>query len=334
METPRPERAPADAGSTLRALAALSLAMGVRLLREGLVVRALAWPGLLSAAALVGSTALVALLSRSPEIAIPLDQPAVFASLTEAGFSVVQVEDPERAAREGEVAAAAWPDDEGWTLQGGQGPGVGARAEGAIRSAIGAPWTLELNAPPARSREGGLAVRAMAGLLSVLFALYGVVLGAGTIMRDRQGAVLEAEHSLPVPFILHGLARLLAATVAMAVALGITLLLLHALVGVPEVLAWAWHGTWAAAAGAALGVGAMGGRGEGFSAPLSRALTASLGLFALGWSAPALGAWLPLASLAALIRGQSHLAPSLVVLLGTALMCGLAARRAAARGVA
>ncbi len=318
----------------LEALGALTLTMATRLLREGLVVRALAWPGLLSAVALVGSTAMVALISRSPELGVPADQPAVVASLEAAGFAVVVVDDPEAAVREGRVEGAAWPSASGWTLQAGQGLGVALRAEGAIRSAIGAPWTVERSAPPARSREGGLAVRAMAGLLSVLFALYGVVLGAGTVMRDRQGAVLEAEHSLPVPFVFHAVARLIAATVALGAALTLTLLLLHALVGVADVAAWVWHGTWAGAAGAALGVGAMGGRGEGFSAPLSRALTAGLGLFALGWTLPAVGAWIPLASLAALIRGQLHLAPSLVVLLATLALSAAAAWRAARRGVA
>lgn len=324
-------RAPGAEG---RALLALCLAMIARLLREGLVVRALAWPGLLSALALVGSTTVVALLTRAPSITIPPDQPAVEASLRAAGFLVERAPDPEALAAAGEIERAAWPTAEGWALTGGPGLGVDLRAEGAIRDAIGAPWTLERPAPPARSREGGMAMRAMAALLSVLFALYGVVLGAGTVQRDRQGAVLEAEHGLPVPFAFHGIARLVAAALTLGAALGVTLLLLHALVGVPELAAFAWHGALGGAAGAALGIGAMGGRGEGFSAPLSRALTAGLGLFALGLASPTLGAWVPLASLAALIRGQSQLAPSIGVLLLTFVVGAIAVRRAAARGVA
>ncbi len=317
------------ARSRLRALGWLTLAMATRLLREGLVVRALAWPGLLSAVALVGSTALVALLARAPELTIPPGNPEVSARLQAAGFTVRERADPEGAGE-----GAAWPEEGGWALRPGGGLGVGLRAEGAVRDAIGAPWTLELAPPPARSREGGLAVRAMAGLLSTLFALYGVVLGAGTLMRDRQGAVLEAEHSLPVPPSLHALARLLAGSGALAAALWTTLLLLHALVGVPDVLSWAWHGAWGGAAGVALGVGAMGGRGEGFSAPLSRALTAGLGLFALGLSLPVLGAWIPLASVSALIRGQSQMTPAILTPVLCAGLGALAVWRAARRGIA
>lgn len=297
-------------------------------------MRALAWPGLLSALALLGTTSIVALLVRSPEIAVPPGAEVVAARLEQAGFAVQLELDPEAAVAEGRVARAAWPVDGGWAVLGGSWPGLALRAEGAVRDAIGAPWTVELPPPRARSPSSSLAMAVLAALVSVLFALYGVVLGAGLVWRDSREGVLEAEHSLPVPAALHGLARLLAASVVLSAALGATVLLLHALVGVPDAGAWSWHGSLAGAAGVGLGLSGMGGRGEGFSGRLSRALTATLALVALGWSLPAVGAWLPVASVPALLRGQGGLAEGAVATLSAVLLGGIAVWRAGRRGIA
>lgn len=327
-------RFPSTRPCTGRALLFLTLATVVRLLREGLVVRALAWPGLLTALALVGSTTVVALLTRSPQITVPPGHPEVSAALRSAGFTVQESPDPQGDVEAGRSPSAAWPAGQGWALLAGQGSTLGLRAESALRGAIGAPWVIDVPAPPARSVEGGAAVGAMSGMLSVLFALYGVVLGAGTVARDRQGAVLEAEYALPLPFAVHGGARLLAGSLSLAGALAVTLLLLEALVGVPDLARWLWHGTLAGTGGVALGLGAVGAQREGFSGPISRALTAGLGLFALGWALPALGAWLPIASLSALIRGGPGLGPAMAPSLSTTALCALAVRRLARRGVA
>lgn len=317
-----------------RALLLLTLATLVRLLREGLVVRALAWPGLLTALALVGSTTAVALLTRSPEISVSAGHPEVTSALRVAGFTVHESQDPHAEVLAGRTPSAAWPTRQGWALLAGQGGTLGLRAEAALRQATAAPWVIDVPPPPSRSAEGGAAVGAMSGMLSVLFALYGVVLGAGTVARDRQGAVLEAEHALPLPFAVHGAARLLAGSLSLAGALAVTLLLLDALVGVPGMGRWLWQGCLAGAGGVALGLGAVGAPREGFSGPISRALSAGLGLFALGWAAPTLGAWLPIASLSATIRGGTALAPAIAPLLSTSALGVLAVLRLARRGVA
>lgn len=317
-----------------RAVAALAAASALRLAREGLVVRALLWPGLLASGALVGSAAAVAILSSAPEIGVPPGSTEVIHRLEEAGFTVRPVADPEAALAAGEVDRAAWPTERGWALAAGPATTLALRAEGAIRDASGAPWTIHVPPPAARPPDAGRAAGAMAGLLGVLFALYGVVLGAGALVRDRDGGVLEGDLSLPLPFYAHAAARMLAASAVMGVALGSTLLLLHGLVGLPDVGAWAWHGLFASAAGAVLGTGALGARGEGFSGPLSRALTASLGLAGLGLVRPELGAWLPISSLLAMWRGASGLGSGAAVAALTVALGAAAAWRVGQRGIA
>lgn len=297
------------------------------------MVRALLWPGLLAAGALVGSASVVALLSASPEIAVPPGFSEVESRLEAAGFTVVQVPDPEGALAAGAVDRAAWPTATGWAISAGPATTLALRAEGAVRDAVGAPWTLSVPAPPARPPDAGRAAGAMAGLLGVLFALYGVVLGAGALLRDRDAGVWESELALPLPFYWHAAARLLAASAVMGAALGGTLLLLHGLVGLPDVGAWAWHGLWASVAGAVLGTGAMGAKGEGFSGPLSRALTASLGLAGLGLARPEIGAWLPIASLLACWRGQTGAFAGVTVAAVTVGLGVLAAWRVGRRGL-
>ena len=318
----------------VRALVPLTAASALRFAREGLVVRALLWPGLLASGALVGSAAAVAWLSSAPEIGVPLDQPEVTARLEHAGFTVIPVEDPAAALASGALDRAAWPTETGWALAAGPATTLALRAEGAIRDGSSAPWTVVVPAPPARPPDAGLAAGAMAGLLGVLFALYGVVLGAGALVRDRDAGVWESDLSLPLPFYAHAAARMLAASAVMGAALGSTLLLLHGLVGLPDVGAWAWHGFFASAAGAVLGTGALGARGEGFSGPLSRALTASLGLAGLGLIRPEIGAWLPISSLLAMWRGASGPASGAVMAALTVALGAAAAWRVGQRGLA
>ena len=60
-----------------------------------------------------------------------------------------------------------------------------------------------------------------------------------------------------------------------------------------------------------------GGPRTNFSGPLAGALSAATGLFGLGYALPAVGSWLPMASV---VTGGSPIAP-----LGVALLLGLLA---------
>ena len=76
--------------------------------------------------------------------------------------------------------------------------------------------------------------------------------------------------------------------------------------------------------GAALGLGLMAraGRAESLSGPLSRGLVAVTGLMALGYSAPDVGRHLPVATVGALVRGDT---PGPGAALSTLALCALAA---------
>lgn len=318
--------------SELRALLWLTGAAALRLLREGLVVRALAWPGLLAAGSLVGAAAVVGWSARAPSIAVETTTPVeLHRRLEEAGFAVQIAADPVEVAASGAVARALVQAGEDWVLWSTLDDPATQRAEAAVREGIDAPWIANAAAAPARPPEGDRASEGLAALLGMLFTLYGVVVGAGTVFRDRDEGVLEAELALPLPFWVHGAARWMAGAAVLCAGLGTTLLLLHGLMGVPQLGRWWWLGTAAGASGVALGLGAMAGQTGGLSSPLSRALSVSLGLAALGWGLPALGAWLPVASLAAQSRGLDGIGSVFGVVLGTGGLA-VAAIRSFARG--
>ena len=311
--------------SWLRALAWLSASLVARALREGLVVRALSWPGLLTALTLVVSAGGVGIFYASDSMAV--DQPALAEELRERGLNVVLVEDPEAAFVEGEVDRAAWLEDSTWQLHTRFGGRLSLLAEGALRERAGAPWTIEV--PPMGGRDARLGpmTRVLVGLLAVLFALYGVVFGAGALLRDREDGTLEAERALPVPEWVHPAARVLAAGGILGAGMVLSVGLLHGLMEVDLAAGWAVAGSAGAWTGVALGLGLMDRAGESLSGPLARGMAVSTGLMVLGLSFPSLGQHLPLASLGSLAKGvPPSPAVWLVALLFTTLVCWRAGR--------
>ena len=320
------------------ALPALLQALLMRLLREGMLVRALVWPGALLALALIGSALTVALLTRHPSIAV--DDPALVAPLEQAGFEVWQVPDPARSLGDGAVRRATWREGDHRVLSLAMAGRDGLRAEAILRDAMGAGWRLDVPPPPGRNADLDGQSGRLAALVAVLYALYGVVLGAGALVRDREQGVLEVELALPIPQWVHGLARQVAPSLALGLGLLGTLWLVAALLGLPETGKWWREGACAATVTVSLGTllaagwrGPLLGRGgaaDGLTAPLSRGLTGATSLLALGWAAPGIGRHLPVSSLAALAQGAAPaLAPPLLSVLLVAVVAwrfGAAAR--------
>jgi hypothetical protein len=285
----------------------LTMAALKRLCRRGMLLRALAWPGVLTALALLGSVAVSGALQATPQIAAT--DPTLVTVLADAGLEVIADPVPAEAVSSGRALRAAWWSegtptlalDARGTLLGGGADNL--RAEAALRALVDAPWQLEVVEPPTRTADLERAVRWLAGLVSVLFTLYGVVIGLASLAGDRTTGVLEAELALPVSVWVHPAARLIAAGLALSLSLGGTLLLLDALIGVDALLTWWLHGSSAAIAAAGVGVAALpAGGGPGFSAALSRALIICTALLGGGAAVPAL-AVLPMASLGALGAG-------------------------------
>lgn len=312
------------------ALAVLTETVLRRLVRRRMVRRALAWPGLLTAGALLLAVVFSAWMLAPNHVAVQ-DPPLAQALAAQGLTPRTDDPDPQTAVAAQRVPRAAYRDpvtgalilevDLWRTLVGGVPDNL--RAEAALREAEGAGWRLEPVAPPARSADLTLSVRWLAGLNAVLFVLYGAVIGLGGITTDRAEGVLEAELALPVPTWLHAVARLLAAGLLLSAALAGTLATVDALIGLEDWARWGLQGSAAALAAAGLGLaadpGGLGGTG-GLSGPLSRALTACTGLLALGAAWPAVGAWLPIAAVGALGVGQ---APALTALPLSLLPVGL-----------
>ncbi len=297
----------------LRALALLTGALLRRLLREGLVLRSLTFPVVLTAGTLLLTLLVVAYIRARPVVALDaaLATPELTATLQADGFRAEVLHDPLGAARAGDV----WAGTDGETLV-LTDPSVKALLfESRVRAATGATWRpdpkITLPAAPAAAAFGG----AVGGLLAAVFGLYGVVFGAGTIARDRDGGTLEVEQSLGVGRWVHPAARWLAGSALLALYLGAGLALFEALLGLPDVWQMARHGSAAALGATGLGILAMARSGQrgAFSGPLAGALSVATGLFGLGYAAPAVGQYLPMASLVAGGGGYMPLAASVAI---------------------
>lgn len=303
------------AASPLSAGAWLALGTGKRLLRESLVVRALLWPASVCALAIVGTAGAYAVWGTTPRVVV--DDPALVAPLADAGLDARLIDGPERQLRSGREVRALWW--EGDTLVFGRSwPGRGSlRIEAAARDLVQAPWRVRVPPVEARPTDVDRQAGLMAGLVGVLFALYGVVMGAGSLFRDRESGTLESELALPVPKWLHPAARLTALATLLFAALAASLLVLHAILPIGDVAGFIVHGGVAAAAGATIGFDFMArARPErGFSAPLTRALTVVMMLMGAGWMRPDLAGWMPVASLGAALSDspQSALAAAMLV---------------------
>ncbi len=290
----------------LRALVLLTGAMLQRLAREGLVVRSLTFPTGLTVGTLVLTIGIVALFRWSPLISLSPDLAELAPLLEENGMHTMVTADPR-----GEVEAGrAWAGSDGhhlWTAGGGPQMVI---LEAVLREHAGADWRPDADVPP----PPATASQAMGGriliLLGALFALYGVVFGAGMVARDRDNGTLEIELALPVPRWVHGAARLATGTLALSAFLALGILMVDAVMGVANAGALIRHGI--ACAGGATGIGLLaigrGGLTTGFTGPLATGMSLATGLFAFGLAAPGVARWIPLASFSTSSSGWEALA--------------------------
>jgi hypothetical protein len=287
---------------TARILAELSRALIVRLLREGFVLRALVWPGALCAATIAGTVVIYLVWGLTPPIVVSDQQLA--RAMEAADFNVTVDENPLAALERGVAIRGAWREGDTYILGEYFGGPSTLRAEGVLRDLARSPWRIEVPEVKGRDADVDPQTRVMAALIGVLFTLYGTVMGAGTLFRDRSSGALEGDLSLPTPFWVHGAARLIAVALVVGPSLAASLGVVHAVLPLDAPLRWIYHGTLAGLTGGAIGLAVMAAspRDRGFSAPLTRALAICLGLLSLGWALPTLGSLIPVASLAALTR--------------------------------
>lgn len=332
----------------MRVLLALTASATVRLLREPLLVRALVWPAVLFALVPFLAMGLTTLLLRTPEIALPATGPV--AAFEAAGFAVTVTDDPRAAWEADAVDRAAVRTDDGWALYATQGGWLRSsdahrmdtlRAEALLRDHAGAGWRLTVGKldrdevlVPVGSSEGGPAPAPdalhdpLTALLGLVFTLYGVVVGVGSLSRDR--AWLEASLSMGVPAWLHPLSLLLSSGATLGGAFVVTALFFRGMTPTfgaftQEVAVGAVGCVEAAVLGLWVGTRRLGWVGPP-AASVTSALTAALvlvtGLAGLGLSVPAVGRWLPVASVSAVALVSSP--PAVVHALRATLLLGLA----------
>lgn len=291
---------------TAAALVLLSASTVRRLLREGLVLRSMIWPGLVVCGTLVATVIVMAWLRPGRDVAVPLDvDPSLVAALEAADLRVHPSEDPRAA-----VAAGRDPvgtdGQQVWTY--GQ-HFMGLEIESVVREWSGAAWRRVLPDPPS-ANEGGVQGRAISRVVGLLFVLYGLVFGLGGVARDRDDGTLEAELALPVPRWTAGMARWFASTLVLSGFFALTVAMLAALLSVDQVWALIRNGVAACGAAVAIGLAVVGTAGikQGFSGPFALGMSLATGLAALG------GAWdltfVPVASLFSSSSGWVPLAVS------------------------
>jgi len=293
--------------SNLRALAGMSVAIIIRLLREGLVVRALAWPGLLTALSMFISASLTIAWRSNPVIYV--SDAAIVEPLKAADFQVLVVDDPEATLKDGRAERAVWREGDRLVLGVTWGGSLSYKAESVLRNLTGERWRLEVPAPQKRRRDS-VELRPVTGLLAgvvaLLFTLYGVVIGAGSLYRDRSSGVLESDLALAVPRWIHAAARIVALAAVLGPALVVSLFIVDGLLPIYRLYHWMFAGFFAALLGGTLGVVLMARANSvrGFSGPLSQALMVSMGLISLGYWSPDVGRFVPLMSLGSSFSGN------------------------------
>jgi hypothetical protein len=289
-----------------RAGAILFLDQVRRLLREGLVVRSLVSPIALVLGTVVATVAVVVWLRPPVLLAVTpaAADPALVEAVAREGFAVVEVDDPGEAVDRGDAAIGT----DGTRLWVATPP---AGLEQAVRLHLGARWSPDF---PIQRRQAlsasDDAPRSVVVLLGVVFAMYGVIVGAGGIARDRDLGTLDADLSTPVPHVLQGFVRWAAGTAVLGTFFAFAVTAVDGVMGLAHPGTAVAHGYAATGAATAFGIVAVGRSGldKGFAAPLSLGLVLVTGFTALGvGGADAAAPWLPIASLVS--RGAPVLPP-------------------------
>ena len=293
--------------STLLALFWMTRSLVTRLLRYGMIVRSLAFPGTLIALTMiltvwvVQGTQPAAILAVTPEVSSPILQK----ELQQVGLTMQETEAPLEWVMSGQAAAGT----DGQTYWVTSTSRVALSGEHAVRTVLGANWRPAIPdlAPPEQIKTMGTLI---ARVLLGIFSLYGVVFGAAMVARDREDGSLEVDCSLPIPRWIHPSARVIAGSVLLTVFLTSSIFMLQALIGVADAHSWLIHGIASSVASVALGLVSAGRArlNTGFGAALALGLTLATALFGIGYAAPQIGQHLPLASL---ITGGEPLVPLL-----------------------
>lgn len=289
----------------LRALRLMVLSLSVRFMREGFVVRALVWPGLLCSLSLVITAGAYAFFGTTPTIYVT---DASWTERLEAdSFDVRVVEDPETLLRDGEAVRAIWRDGETIVLGHALGGRATLIAESIVRELADSPWRIEVPELEARPEDVDTQAGMMAGIIGLLYTLYGVVMGAGSLYNDRSSGFVESELAFARPRWMPAASRVIALSGILVPGLAATLLLISALLPIDRVGTWIMHGGAAAATGGSLGLllVSRGSIDKGFSAPLTRALMAAMALLGIGWMQPGWAYTLPICSLGAFMAGAN-----------------------------
>lgn len=281
---------------TVHALAALTVTLVRRLLREGVVLRSLAFPALLCAGAILLTVVGVTVLRPPQSVGVTagLDTPALVADATAKGWSVTVVEDPAAAVDEERVTAAT----DGHTIWRKRSSTAALGVEALLRQHLKAGWWMDVSLGQATRQRSYRSNEMLLRFIGALFAMYGVVFGAGSVARDRDEGTLAAEVATAVPRWVHGTARWLASTFVLGAFYVFGVALFHSLVGMPDPVAVALHGVAASSGSAALGIAVVGraGMAQGFVAPLSVGLVLVTSLLGWGFAANGPEQWIPIAS--------------------------------------
>ncbi|MEM6929486.1 MAG: ABC transporter permease subunit, partial [Myxococcota bacterium] len=194
-----------------RTLILLTGSMVQRLLREGMVLRSLVWPGLVASLTLMITVAFLALTRPSRNVAVTPDVPAELVSaFAERRFALESYVDDDavrKAVEDGDISIGT----DGVTLWVRGSSIASLEVENILRTHLGARWMPMPDPLPDASRAS-LAGRNIVRVLGMLFVMYGAVFGLGGVARDRDNGSLEAELALPVPRWISGFARWLAST--------------------------------------------------------------------------------------------------------------------------
>jgi hypothetical protein len=281
----------------LRAAVLLFVSTSQRMFREGLILRSLVFPTMLTAGTLVVTLLVATTLFPPKDVALSPDETRteLVAWLEAHQWPTHRETDLRGAITSGTASAAI----EGNKIYARNANDAETMAEAALRDVIGSSWRID----PKVGRPGGEAGRQQ-GLLIVrilasVFAMYGGVFGAGAIARDQDDGTLDAERTLPIRPWIHGGIRWAAATVILSVYAIPGIALFDALVGVPELGATCRNAVAACAATTALGIATNGRSGmkTGFSNALLLSLALSTGLGVLRLVVPGVAPYLPVASL-------------------------------------